>query len=51
MASSKMEGLGSIYFKISSKISTYLFDEIISDSTEMSKIYHEKFNKDSDVIA
>ena len=47
----KWKGLGSIYFKISSRLSTYLFDKIISDSKEMFKIYKKKFNTDSNVIA
>ncbi len=47
----KWRGIGSIYFKISSRLSTYFFDRIISDSNEMFKIYHEKFKKDSNVIA
>jgi len=47
----KWKGIGSIYFKISSRLSTYFFDKIISDSVEMFKIYREKFKIDSNVIA
>ena len=47
----KWKGLGSVYFKISSKLSTILFDKIITDSEEMNKIYFKKFNKKSTVIA
>ena len=47
----KWKGLGSLYFKISSKLSTILFDEIITDSSEMCKVYSEKFHKNSTVIA
>ena len=46
----KWKGLGSIYFKFASKLSTIFFDEIITDSTEMSKIYEQKFGKKSTVI-
>tara|TARA_X000000950_G_scaffold227085_1_gene274075 strand:+ start:1858 stop:2967 length:1110 start_codon:yes stop_codon:yes gene_type:complete len=46
----KWKGLGSLYFKLSSKLSTILFDEVITDSTEMSRVYLEKFNKKSTVI-
>ncbi len=47
----KWRGLGSIYFKISSKFATFFFDQIITDSAEMSKIYKLKYKKDSTVIA
>jgi glycosyltransferase involved in cell wall biosynthesis len=47
----KWKGLGSVYFRIASKLSTIFFDEIITDSIEMNKIYIEKFNKNSSVIA
>ena len=39
------------FFFISSKIATILYDEIITDADEMRKIYKEKFNRDSHVIA
>jgi glycosyltransferase involved in cell wall biosynthesis len=47
----KWKGLGSIYFKISSKAATIFFDKIITDSDEMKKIYLEIFKCDSAVIA
>ena len=47
----KWNGLGSLYFKLSSKLSTILFDKVITDSYEMNKIYNLKFNKESQVIA
>ena len=47
----KWKGLGSIYFKLSSILSTFFFDRIITDSYEMNKIYKNKFKKKSDVIA
>ena len=47
----KWKGLGSLYFKLSSKLSTILFDKVITDSYEMNKIYNVKFKKESQVIA
>ena len=47
----KWKGFGSVYFKVSSKLATLFFDEIITDSVEMSKIYIQNFNKKSNVIA
>ena len=47
----KWKGLGSIYFKLASKIATLFFDEIITDSIEMNKVYRHKFGKKSTVIA
>ncbi len=47
----KWKGLGSIYFYFSSKLATIFFDEIITDSSEMKKIYNNRFNKDSSCIA
>ena len=47
----KWKGIGSIYFKIASKLSIYFFDEIITDSIEMHKIYKKTFNKSSEIIA
>ena len=47
----KWKGFGSIYYKYASKLSTILFDKIITDSEEMSDIYLEKFNSLSSVIA
>ena len=47
----KWKGLGSIYFRFASKLTTIFFDEIITDSIEMSKVYINKFGKKSTVIA
>ena len=47
----KWKGLGSIYFRFASKLATIFFDEIITDSIEMNKVYNEKFGKKSTVIA
>ncbi len=47
----KWKGLGSYYFYFSSRLSTILFNEIITDSNEMKKIYKNKFKKESTVIA
>tara|TARA_Y100000768_G_scaffold370663_1_gene336670 strand:+ start:428 stop:1534 length:1107 start_codon:yes stop_codon:yes gene_type:complete len=47
----KWKGFGSYYFKIASKLATIFFDEIITDSIEMSKIYLESFNRKSTVIS
>ena len=43
--------MGSLYFKFASKLATIFFDEIITDSIEMSKVYNKKFCKKSNVIA
>tara|TARA_B100001063_G_C16775272_1_gene564741 strand:- start:2105 stop:3202 length:1098 start_codon:yes stop_codon:yes gene_type:complete len=47
----KWKGLGSIYFKLSSKLSTIFFDSIVTDSNEMNIIYKELYNQTSTVIA
>jgi len=47
----KWKGLGSFYFKFSSKLSTLFFDEIITDSIEMKNIYRSRYNRFSTVIA
>ena len=47
----KWKGIGSFYFKIASKLATIFFDEIITDSVEMKKIYQKKFGVNSYVIA
>ena len=47
----KWKGLGSLYFKFASKLATIFYDEIITDSIEMSKVYNKKFCKKSNVIA
>ncbi len=47
----KWKGLGSVYFRFSSKLATLFFDEIITDSVEMNNVYRHKFGKKSTVIA
>ncbi len=47
----KWKGLGSIYFKLASKIATLFYNQIINDSDEMRKIYLDLFKIDSKVIA
>ena len=47
----KWKGLGSVYFRLASKMATIFFDEIVTDSLEMNKIYKNKFKKDSTIIA
>jgi len=47
----KWKGFGSKYFYFSSKLSTLLYDNIITDSFEMAKIYKKEFNSESTVIA
>jgi glycosyltransferase involved in cell wall biosynthesis len=47
----KWKGIGSIYFKWASKIATFFYYEIITDSIEMNKVYKNKFGKESNVIA
>ena len=47
----KWKGLGALYFKFASKLATIFYDEIITDSIEMSKVYNKKFYKKSIVIA
>jgi len=47
----KWKGLGSVYFRVASKLATLFFDEIITDSIEMNKVYQDKFGKKSTVIA
>ncbi len=46
----KWKGLGAKYFFWASKLSTKVFDVLISDSEEMRKIYLKLFNADSEVI-
>lgn len=46
----KWKGVGSIYFKLSSKLATLFFDKIITDSKEMKKVYFNDFNSDSSII-
>ena len=47
----KWKGLGSLYFKSASKLSVYLFDRVITDSFEMSKVYLKYFNNKSTIIS
>ncbi len=47
----KWKGIGSIYYKIAANIATKMYDVIVTDSYEMSKIYFEKFNTSSKVIS
>ena len=47
----KWNWIAKYFFFISSKIATIFYDEIITDADEMRKIYKEKFNRDSHVIA
>ena len=47
----KWKGLGSLYYKFASQLATLFFDEIITDSLEMNKVYQDKFGKNSNVIA
>lgn len=47
----KWRGLGSIYFRLASKLATLFYDQIITDSVEMNKVYLEKFHKKSSIIA
>ena len=43
--------MGSLYFKFASKLATIFYDQIITDSIEMNKVYRNKFDKKSIVIA
>jgi glycosyltransferase involved in cell wall biosynthesis len=47
----KWKGLGAKYFYLASKLSTKLYDQVITDSFEMQKIYRDEFKSDSVVIA
>ena len=46
----KWKGLGAKYFYTASKLSTILYDEIVTDSFEMQKIYKKEFGANSTVI-
>ncbi|NND01098.1 MAG: glycosyltransferase [Gammaproteobacteria bacterium] len=46
----KWQGMGAKYFYFASKLSTRVFDVLISDSTEMQKIYQSEFDAESVVI-
>jgi len=47
----KWKGLGSIYFRLASQLATIFYDQIITDSVEMNKVYLDKFDKKSSIIA
>ena len=47
----KWKGLGSLYFRFACKLATLFYDEIITDSVEMSKVYKNIFGIKSTVIA
>ena len=47
----KWKGMGSVYFRFASKLATLFFDEIITDSNEMKKVYLSKYRTKSTVIA
>jgi glycosyltransferase involved in cell wall biosynthesis len=47
----KWKGLGAKYFYLASKLSTKLYDQVITDSYEMQKIYRDEFKAESVVIA
>ena len=47
----KWKGVGSKYFYYASKLATKLFNEIVTDSYEMQKIYRDEFNARSTVIS
>lgn len=47
----KWKGLGGKYFYFASKLSTKLYDKVITDSYEMEKVYLREFNAPSAVIA
>lgn len=47
----KWHGLGAKYFYWASKMATKLYDVIITDSSEMQKIYKREFNANSTMIA
>ncbi|PRY89876.1 DUF1972 domain-containing protein [Mongoliibacter ruber] len=47
----KWRGLGSRYFRFASRLATKFYDEVVTDSDEMHRIYLEMFNAESTVIA
>ncbi len=47
----KWKGLGQKYFYWASRMATRLYDEVITDSVEMQKIYEKEFNSTSTYIA
>jgi glycosyltransferase involved in cell wall biosynthesis len=47
----KWKGLGAKYFRFASFLATKLFDRVVTDSTEMAKIYDDVFGSPSVTIA
>jgi glycosyltransferase involved in cell wall biosynthesis len=47
----KWKGLGAKYFYFAAKISTKLYDLVVTDADEMRNVYLREFNSDSTVIA
>lgn len=47
----KWKGLGARYYLFASRLATKLYDQLITDSDEMEKIYLEQFNAPSKMIA
>jgi glycosyltransferase involved in cell wall biosynthesis len=47
----KWKGFGAKYFYWASRMATKWYDQIINDSFEMQRVYHQEFNVDSKVIA
>ncbi len=47
----KWKGLGSMYFKIGTKLSVLFFDKLITDCNEMKKVYLKKYRCNSTVIS
>ncbi len=47
----KWKGFGRYYFLISTKLAIIFYDQLVTDSEEMKKIYQKKFNKNSTCIA
>jgi glycosyltransferase involved in cell wall biosynthesis len=47
----KWKGLGARYFRWASRMATRLYDVIITDSSEMQKVYEREFKTQSTVIA
>ncbi len=47
----KWRGLGARYFHWASRMAVRLYDRVITDSSEMQKIYRQEFNAESTMIA
>ena len=47
----KWKGLGARYFYFAARMATKFYDHIVSDAEEMRRVYLEKFDSDSTVIA